>query len=52
MHANCFDDKNCVLQVEDKRIEMEQKHNVLSEKYKSLSTTYQITKKQLIEMKV
>ena len=38
--------------MEDKRLELEQKHTALSAKYKSLSTTYQITKKQLIELKV
>ncbi|CAB4002461.1 Spindly-like, partial [Paramuricea clavata] len=38
-------------EVEDRRLELEQQNTALSAKYRSLSTTHKITKKQLIELK-
>ena len=38
-------------EVEDKRLELELQHTALSAKYKSLSTSHNVTKKQLIELK-
>jgi hypothetical protein len=51
-YVNLNFDNTFFFQVEDKRLELEQQNTALSAKYRSLSTTHKITKKQLIELKV